>query len=148
MRKHASKKSVKQQPPIVVPLDHLRVLSAWHQKWWNRLALLQRQLFFGSLLGIVFFLSLGVGVLGYETYQLWQQRAYRIHEKEVLVMQQEKWWQVTRSYPDYRDGYYHLAVIEYRLGNIPAARENVLKALAIDPNFKAARTLEGVLGGK
>ncbi len=53
-----------------------------------------------------------------------------------------EWKGILQKYPDYRDGYYHLAVLEYELGNKPAAQIYNQQALDIDPNYTPSRQLE------
>ena len=49
---------------------------------------------------------------------------------------------IIKTYPNYRDGYFRLATLEYELGNRNKAKEYVQKALELDPNFEEGRRLE------
>ncbi len=61
-------------------------------------------------------------------------------EKQVI-----QWKTIIQKYSDYRDGYYHLAILEYELGNKMDAQKYNKQALIIDPNFILARELENKL---
>ena len=67
----------------------------------------------------------------------------RVKKDRDAVMEQMQYWQsVVEKYPDYRDGYYTLAVLSYRLKDTEHAREYLKKALELDPNFVAGHVLE------
>lgn len=57
--------------------------------------------------------------------------------KEIL-----EWEKIVSEKPDYRDGFLRLALLYYRIFAKEKARENLNKALAVDPNFKPAREIE------
>lgn len=62
-----------------------------------------------------------------------------------LLTEKENWERIKDRYPDYRDAYFQLAQIEYRLDNTLKAGEYVEKALSIDPNYKPAIELKSQL---
>ncbi len=66
-------------------------------------------------------------------------------QKEKVAHDLAFWQQVTKERPDYRDGYFMLAVLEYRVGKKQQATQHVAKALEIDPNFKEGRELKELL---
>jgi tetratricopeptide (TPR) repeat protein len=67
----------------------------------------------------------------------------RIEEERGKTTKELKFWKDSLAqYPQFRDIYLRIASLEYRLGNKEAARENVRKALEIDPNSKEAREME------
>lgn len=67
-------------------------------------------------------------------------------ERARVVSDRAFWEAVTKERPQYRDGYFMLALLEYRMGRKKEASQNVSKALKIDPNFKEGRELERMLG--
>lgn len=70
----------------------------------------------------------------------------RADGERARVTQEMVFWQgVVADRPEYRDGYFMLAVLAYRLGKKQEARVNVEKVLEIDPNFKEGRELEKIL---
>lgn len=68
-------------------------------------------------------------------------------EKEyaTVTSEVEKLEKVVQQYPNYRDGFFKLALLEYRLENKEKAKLYVEKALKIDPNFEKGRELEEIL---
>ncbi len=83
---------------------------------------------------------------GYELYTAKNVLASRLMEREDLILDREKWREVTHAYPLYRDGYFMMAVADYRLGDTDRAKVNLEKTLEIDPNFIPGREFEKVLG--
>ncbi len=75
-----------------------------------------------------------------------QERA--VFAQERLNMQQEitYWMQVSDKYKGYRDVYYRIASLEYKLGNTVEAQAYVKKALDLDPNFSEGRVLGAKVG--
>jgi len=57
--------------------------------------------------------------------------------KRQKLMEQKIYWQSTiNAYPDFRDAYFSLAIIEYELGNFNDASRYLEKVYEIDPNFE------------
>lgn len=70
----------------------------------------------------------------------------QVLEERVKVVKDIAFWeQVVKEKPDYRDGYFSLALLQYRMGDKKKALENVAKVLELDPNFKAGREFEQML---
>lgn len=60
-----------------------------------------------------------------------------LQTQEARLYQEVSYWQdVTTKFANYRDGYFSLAVLYYRLGNDAKAKENLEKVLSIDPRFE------------
>lgn len=78
-------------------------------------------------------------------YNVKQQEVYmqeRAHiEKEVAY-----WQQVAYKYKGYRDVYYRIATLQFKLGNVSASQEYLKKALELDPNFPEGRVLGTKVG--
>jgi tetratricopeptide (TPR) repeat protein len=74
---------------------------------------------------------------------LWQKKqAVKPEDLQELI---KKWEEIMTEKPDYRDGYLQLAFLHYKLFENEKAKECLAKALAIDPNFEAAKGLETLL---
>ena len=73
----------------------------------------------------------------------------RVAQRERLVVETQvsHWQGVVNRYKNYRDGYYQLAVLEYRLGNNQAAYDYSQKTLEMDPGFKEAKQLLEEISG-
>ncbi len=68
--------------------------------------------------------------------------------KEKLLKERDYWQRIVGEHQGYRDGYYMLAVSEYRLGNTEQAQTYVQKVLELDPFFEEGRVFEHVLKGE
>lgn len=51
----------------------------------------------------------------------------------------ERWKKIVSEKPDYRDGWYQIALLEWRLSNNTEAKNALIKALELDPNYAPAR---------
>ena len=78
---------------------------------------------------------------------------YNIREQQTLVLEREQlqneaayWEQVANKYQGYRDVYYRIASIQYKLGNYNESQKYVKKALELDPNFPQGHVLGAQVG--
>ena len=65
-----------------------------------------------------------------------------ISEKGKVLNEVAFWQNEVKIHPDYRDGYFSLALLEFQLRNLSETRSNIDKALNLDPNFKEGRDLQ------
>ncbi len=73
----------------------------------------------------------------------------KLANKKIALTRQELFWKdQVRDKPDFRDAYFSLALVEFQLKNMEAAKQNVEKALAIDPNFKEGKELQIKISGE
>ena len=79
-----------------------------------------------------------------ELNELWQEKQYSDPEDIRLLI--TAWEKIMVEKPDYRDGWLQLAILHYKLYKNDKAKENLLKALEIDPNYAPAQELEKILG--
>jgi|SRR6185437_6992614 len=91
------------------------------------------------LLGLIF-------VQGVATWYTVQQR--EILAQQRLQLQNEvKYWQgIANKYQGYRDVYFRIAAIQYKLGNVGESQKYVKKALELDPNFPEGHVLGAHVG--
>ncbi|MFH1186656.1 MAG: hypothetical protein V1697_00620 [Candidatus Levyibacteriota bacterium] len=68
-------------------------------------------------------------------------------EREKVSVQIKVWQGVIDKYPNFKDAYLQLAVLEYRVGNINKSRVYVKKALVLDPEYSDAIELDKKLRG-
>jgi hypothetical protein len=61
---------------------------------------------------------------------------------EALTEEHTYWQNVIETHPDYRDGYFNLAVIAYRMSKFSDARMYVEKVKELDPNYTPVFLLE------
>lgn len=70
---------------------------------------------------------------------------YQEEKPEELEKLISKWEKIVSETPTYRDGYLHLALYYFKLGNKIKAQENLQKALELDPNYEETRELEEII---
>lgn len=73
---------------------------------------------------------------------------YSHTEQDVAALQQqyELWQSVISTHADFRDGYVHLALLSYQLGNMTALRQHIESIRALDPNYPELQKLTMLLG--
>lgn len=64
-----------------------------------------------------------------------------IHKPRDIASEISKWRKIVLDKPDYRDGYFRLAVSYYQIFDEEMAKRNILKTLELDPNFEPAKLL-------
>ncbi|KKP94948.1 MAG: hypothetical protein US02_C0015G0014 [Candidatus Levybacteria bacterium GW2011_GWA2_36_13] len=64
------------------------------------------------------------------------QRNNEITKMQKLTDQRIYWQKIINTYPDFRDAYFSLAIIEYQLGNFEESSKYLEKVYEIDPNFE------------
>lgn len=69
-------------------------------------------------------------------------------ERHEIAKEIEFWKGVVAQYSDYRDAYFNLALLEYRLGDFKGSKFYLEKVLDIDPNFERGRELQEILDQK
>lgn len=86
--------------------------------------------------GIILLFTYTTGLRLYENTK----ELARIKEARGQVLSEIEYWEeTTKKYTGYRDGYFTLAVLEYRVGNEGKARMYLDKTLELDPNFAKGR---------
>jgi tetratricopeptide (TPR) repeat protein len=86
-------------------------------------------------------------VLQSATFQLKSQEAAALKqergqiEKEIAYLKS-----LTPQYKNYRDIYYRIALLEYKVGSFDESKKYVSKVLEIDPNFAEGRVLGEKIG--
>lgn len=94
---------------------------------------------------ILFVLVVMLVVVGMDLYKDIDQKQKIDKERQEIVKQLQFWQSVVAKYKDYRDAYFQLAILDYRLGDISTSKFYLKKALDIDPNFEKGRELEKIL---
>lgn len=74
-----------------------------------------------------------------------QKEREQTFQREKLISELKTWESIAQEFPNFKDAYYELAVISYKLGDFEKAREYIKKALFLDPNSGKARELEELL---
>ncbi|MFH1832813.1 MAG: hypothetical protein ABH816_01415 [Candidatus Levyibacteriota bacterium] len=86
-----------------------------------------------------------IGFVGLNIYQNFQKKEKIALERQKIAKEIIYWKNITDKYSDYRDGYFQLAVLEYKLGDIKASKQYLEKTLELDPNFEEGRRLEKLI---
>lgn len=66
-------------------------------------------------------------------------------QRNEIYSQLQYWEKIVEKYKGYRDGYFELAVFNYRLNNTEKAKDYLKKVLKLDPNFEQGKELGKVL---
>lgn len=100
--------------------------------------------------GIVSSLSLFLLALIFiQGVTLWynvQQREVYMEERAHLEKEITYWEGISEKYKGYRDVYYRIAALQFKVGNVAASQEYVKKALELDPNFPEGHVLGAKVG--
>lgn len=98
---------------------------------------------------LIWFLSsillVPIGFATANTFSAYKQREAVYAQREKLQKDVVFWEEVVQKHSGYRDGYFTLALLEYRLGDKEKAKSYLDKSLALDPNFEKGRELEKLL---
>lgn len=101
-------------------------------------------------IGLVSVVSLFLlGLISLQGVVIWytlQQREVVAQQRVQLEKQVEYWKGVADKYQGYRDVYYRIASLQYRLGNVNESQQYIKKALELDPNFPEGRVLGAKTG--
>jgi tetratricopeptide (TPR) repeat protein len=81
------------------------------------------------------FLIAMIFIQGLSILNTLQQKQVLLQQREQLQNQVKYWEDISLKYQGYRDVYYRIAAIDYKLGDYSASQSYVKKALELDPNF-------------
>ena len=108
-----------------------------------------RTVFFTKVAVTSFFsglLLIGIILQSVTLYQNAQEVKRLKSERVGVATELEYWKKIAAEYKGYRDVYYRIAVLEYKLGNTSESKDYIRKALELDPNFQAGRVLGAKIG--
>ncbi|MGH7246048.1 MAG: hypothetical protein ACREGI_03885 [Candidatus Levyibacteriota bacterium] len=92
-----------------------------------------------TVLGIAVIILLGVQFFG--VYRRWQQIE---NSRQALLAKIALWDDIVVKFPGYRDAYFQLAILAYRVGDREKEKEYIQKVLAIDPRFAPVKALQHI----
>ncbi|GEM_PF-1589575 len=92
----------------------------------------------------IFILAL-IFAFGLDFYHNFKTRQGVELNREKIASEINYWQQVVDKYNNYRDGYFQLSILEYKIGNKDKSRLYLEKVLELDPNFEAAKSLGKLL---
>lgn len=104
---------------------------------------------FYSLVGfsvtVTLLLTFGILLMGVNFYKTASEYKKIATERKNIQVKVNFWQSIANKYEGYKDSYFQIALLEYRLGNIKKAREYNKKALLLDPNFEDSKKLQLLL---
>ena len=83
----------------------------------------------------IFFLAL-ILLLSVVLFNLLEKRDQIAQQKASFMSQVSFWQNIIVERPDYRDAYFELSILEFKLKDINSSKFYLEKALTLDPNFK------------
>ncbi|OGH21395.1 MAG: hypothetical protein A2958_01205 [Candidatus Levybacteria bacterium RIFCSPLOWO2_01_FULL_38_13] len=102
----------------------------------------QRAILIGFVSTLIFGAVLVVAVDSYRNYKENQ----KISRERAKIENEITFWESSLiNYPNYRDAYFKLALLNHQLKNFDKAEKYLEKTLQIDPNFREGRKLEKIL---
>ncbi len=100
--------------------------------------------FFVGILAVL----IAVLIISLDLYSNFRQQKSLTQERMGVLRQVAFWQNELKTHPNYRDAYFSLALLNFQLRDLEASRENLGKALSLDPNFEKGRELEEILNTK
>jgi tetratricopeptide (TPR) repeat protein len=91
------------------------------------------------LLGLIFLQAVAI-------WNNYKQQELLVQQRLELQNEVKYWEAIANKYQGYRDVYYRIAALQYKLGNINESQKYVKKALELDPNFPEGHVLGVHLG--
>lgn len=113
-------------------------------RFFNSLSLGRRAIiFFISFLSLIFALTL-ITISSDAYKNILEER--KIEQERGEISRKIQYWEsIATKYQGYRDAYFQLAVLEYKLRDFEKSMSYLKKVLEIDPNFQEGRKLEKLI---
>ncbi len=84
-------------------------------------------------------------IVSFDLYSNYKTQKQLTAEKVKVVKELAYWQKEVGDKPNYRDGYFSLALIYYQLKDFENSSENLDRAMNIDPNFEKGKELRVLL---
>jgi tetratricopeptide (TPR) repeat protein len=111
---------------------------------WKKLKFPRNYRVITAIIISLFLISL-ITLISLKFYRNWQEKQ-RLEAERAKISQEVEYWQgITSKYHNYRDAYFELSMLEYKLNNLEKSRNYLQKALEIDPNFGIGKRFEKLL---
>lgn len=94
---------------------------------------------------IIFIFILATIIVGLDLQKNIAEKNNIESERKQLQKELVFWKDLISKYENYRDAYFKVSILEYKLGNISLAKEYVEKGLALDPNSIDGKRIEDFL---
>lgn len=119
------------------------IITDW-ATWVERSLLLKGRLWITFMISFLLLMMIVVvSVSFYKNIRIKQNvdREREKNTKDILY-----WQGIANKYKGYRDAYFQLAVLEYKIGDMEKSKQYLKKVFELDPNFEVGIRLEKVLG--
>lgn len=97
---------------------------------------------------IVGLFLMGILYIGGDSLRLLDELEMKKQERVLLQEKIDKWEAIVSARPDYRDGYFTLALLYYQSGDRQNAEQNLLHVKTLDPQFENTKILEETFQGR
>ena len=67
-------------------------------------------------------------------------------ERQEVISELNYWNKQVIEKPNYRDAYFNLALLYYQLGDLGNSKDNLDKAMRLDPSFEKGTQLMNIIG--
>lgn len=95
-----------------------------------------------------FCITLALIVVGFDFYSNYSTKK-QLEAEKIKVSRELNYWQSeVREKPNFRDGYFSLALIYYQLKDFKSSSEYLEKAMVLDPNFEKGNELRKLIEEK
>lgn len=94
---------------------------------------------------IVFIFIMAAIVVGLDLQKNIKTKQNVDSQREVLTKELKFWENFIAKHQDYRDAYFKVSILEYKLGNTSEAKKYLEKGLSLDPNSKDGKKIEDLL---
>lgn len=93
-----------------------------------------------------FLILIAISAVAYDTYNNYLDNE-RFAQERTKIENNIKFWQsAVERFPNYRDAYFELAILNYRLRKYENAKKYLDDALKLDPTFREGKELKEKLG--
>lgn len=99
-----------------------------------------------SLLFLSVVLALIMSVLIYLVGKTGVSYAIALSERETTEKQYQYWREISETYPSYRDAYFMLALLSYKLGEEQQTKEYLQTVYRLDPGYKQGKQFAQKVG--
>lgn len=133
------KKVVKEFPKIY------RVITERFKKSFKKNSRVFKKIKFQWLVILYVVTAFLILILSFDLLSSLQKQKEINFERTKIESEIKLWEALSAKYQGYKESYYELALLNYRIGQIDKAKFYVNKALYIDPNFSEAKNLQMIL---
>lgn len=133
------KKTAKQLP------KNSRTITERFSKFKKKNLKILQKIKFESLIFVYVVTIIFILISGFDLLNNFQKQKEINFQKEKIQSEIILWQDIANKFTGYKEAYYQLAVLEYRLGEIEKSKYYIEKSLYLDPNFDKAMEFKKIL---